>query len=206
MPIQLSVLVKQVMQNVKYKGNTSDEELSNTIIRYGIFGAIGSGAFGIIPAGSVASVAVMTGVIWAMYVSISKQLGVGFDKGLLKAIASAVVSDVAGMFVSFGIAFAVSFFPGVGSGVSAAICAGSAFALVYVSGCVFLKLLSKLMGKDMEGISEKEIRKMAKDATNDTDVKEIVKEAKKVHKEVKNDEKYKDLSDVKAAVEGIEDN
>ena len=173
--------------------NVTYQDLDKIIKFHGIGAAASSAAAGLIPgAGGVAATACYTGFVWSMYVRLSKKIGLPFNKNIIKALASAVVTNLAATAATTLIATAViSLIPGIGSIAASATDAALGYAVVTVSGIIYMKLLTKLLsGKnkiDLNSLSEKEIKQMAEKTIKETDVKSLLQQAKSDYKTVKNE-------------------
>jgi len=204
MPVQLRACIAALTQHFKYLGDSEADQIEKNIIGFGLFASVASAAAGAISGvGPVATVAVTTACVYALYYKLTKIIGIEISKNCLKSIASAVLANlVSNVGVSIVAAVAVSFIPFFGNLSSSAICAITQFASVYVSGFVFITTLNALIEK-FGGIptSENSFDQAVKDVNEDIDVNELVNEAKKVHKEVKNDKEYKkDLTEIEKLV------
>ena len=179
--------------------NVTSQDLNKLIQFHAIGAAASSAAAGLIPgAGGVAATACYAGFVWAMYGRLCKKLGIPFGKNLLKALASAVVTNIAAAAVTTLIATSVvSLIPGIGSVAASATDAALGYAVVYVSGIIFMKLLTKMMKnkKDLSNISEDELKHMAETTIKEVDVKSLLKEAKNEYKTAKDEKIEIDESD-----------
>jgi len=164
------------------------EQLGEIVKQHAFTGAL-SGAGAALPgAGAIIATGAAATSILAMYVRIAKALGVTFEDGALKALASGVVADLsATVITNVALAAAVSFIPGFGQiGASVLSMIGN-FTLVYVAAYIFIKMLSNLLKADREisNLSGEELKNYAASITSETNMKDIVKEAKKQYKENK---------------------
>ncbi len=147
--------------------------------------AAGLGVSWLPGAGSAIALAATVGIIWSMYFRINVKLGITLSKTKLKSLASAILTNIGASAASFLggtiISTALSFIPIVGNAAASIIMAGLDYAVVFVSGIVYMKFLTKLFkaGKDIEILDEEELKAEAKAAVNDEDVNSLFKEARK---------------------------
>ena len=165
------------------------EDIGEIVKQHAFAGAVsGIGAATLPGAGAViASGAAITSIV-AMYVRLSKALGVTFKEGKLKALASGIVADLSAAVVTqLVLAAAISFIPGVGQAGAAILSTIANFCMVYLAAYIFIKMLSKLLksGRIVSDMSEEELRMAAREVASETDVKDIVNEAKNQYRENK---------------------
>ncbi len=147
--------------------------------------AAGLGVSWLPGAGSAVALAATVGIIWSMYFRINSKLGIKLSKTKLKSLASAMLTNIAASAITFlggtVISIALSFVPGVGSVLASVIMGGLDYAVVFVSGIIYMKLLTKLFkaGKNIETLNEEELKAEAKATVNDEDVNSMFKEARK---------------------------
>lgn len=168
---------------------TNAEEIEE-IINVHALGAAASGlAAGWVPgAGGTAALMASVGFIWSMYYRINKKVGIPFSKAIVKSLGSAILTNLAGAAVSLVtgtvIATALSF-TGVGNVVSSLIMAGLDYAVVMVSGIVYLKLLTKLFkaGKDLTALSSEDLKAEAEIIMKSENINEMLKKSQKEYRE-----------------------
>ena len=109
------------------------------------------------------------------------------DKMLPKEIADIVKfhskgAGVAGLAATFVGSTIASLFPGIGSVAAAGINGAMVFALTWVSGLVYLKLLAVLAKKKVsfDSVSADEIKSVMKDVMASENIKGLLKEAKNI--------------------------
>ncbi len=179
--------------------NVTSKDLTQIIQFHSVGAAASSVAAGLIPgAGGLAASACYTGFVWAMYVRLSKKIGIPFSKNMLKALASAVVTNIIGVALTALIATSVvSLIPGIGSVAASAVNGALGYAIVYVSGIIYMKLLTKMIKskKDLASTSEEELKKAADEAIKEEDIKTLLEDAKKEYKSVKDQNIKIDESD-----------
>ena len=166
-----------------------DDKLPNElveIIKFHSKGAAGAGiASGWIPgAGGLALAGVTAGFVWSMYGRINKLLGIPFSENLVKSLASGVATNLASYVVaSVVVSTCLSFIPGIGSLGATAIVGATSYALTLASGYVYMKVLiglAKLEGLD--NINEDILKREAEYVIQNSDIDQILKEAKKGYK------------------------
>ena len=166
----MSTLEREIVAMVKMSGKNmvnyieSCDDVKAAIIKNSIGAAASSLAAGWLPGiGALAATAVGTGFIWRMYYQINQALGIRVSKNILKSISSALltnlVTGLSGVLVLDAAATALSLLPGVGSVSAAALLGAVNYGLVYVSGLVYIKMLTNLFHAkaDIETMSEAEI-------------------------------------------------
>lgn len=178
--VSLDELLDAIGEN---KENITSQDLKKIVQFHAIGAGASSAAAGLVPgAGGFAATACYAGFVWAMYVRLSKKIGIPFNKNILKSLASAVITNIIGTAVTVLIATSVvSLIPGIGSIAASAVDASLGYAVVYVSGIIYLNLLTKLFKskKDINDLSDDELKKMAEETVKESDVKSMLKEAKK---------------------------
>ena len=154
--------------------------------------------------GSTLAVATATGFIWTMYGRINSKLGVPIGKNILKTVASALCTNLAAyMAATFVGSTLASLLPGLGSVAAAGINGAMVFALTWVSGLLYLKLLTILAVKHVsfETISAAEMKATMKEVVAGENIKSLLKEAKGIFTRQK---ESGELDDVNAS-EYVED-
>lgn len=187
------LLIRQATNLVNAIDRTVDnhlpQEIAN-IVRFHSKGAAAAAlASGWIPgAGGAAAVAISTGFIWSMYGRIGAKIGLPFRKNVLKSVASGVATNIAtGIVGTIALSTAFSFVPGIGSVGASVIAGATCYALTLASGYIYLKIMTKLFseGVDLSRVTEQELKDMAASAAKDSDVREVIKEAKADFREKK---------------------
>lgn len=133
--------------------------------------------------GSTLAVATAAGFVWTMYGRINAKLDVPIGKNVLKSLASALCTNLAAyMAATFVGSTLASLFPGIGSVAAAGINGAMVFALTWVSGLVYLKLLAVLAKKKVsfDSVSADEIKSVMKEVVAGENVKSLLKEAKNI--------------------------
>ena len=143
--------------------------------------AVGS-AFIPIPGADVAAAGVN---IWTMYVRINKELGLPFTENVMKSLASGIVTNVAGAAAGFlVVGSALKFVPGLGSLGGAALMAGTTYALTIGSGFVYMKAVTKLLGRTSASTAtEQDLRSAADEVMVDrAKIKDVLQTARDNYK------------------------
>lgn len=136
-------------------------------------------------AGGAAATVACAGFIWTMYGRIGSEIGLTFSKNVLKSLASGVATNVASYVVGMiALSTAFSFVPGLGNIGASVIMGGTSYALTLASGYVYLKIMTQLFSKgiDPTTLSEKELKNIAKNVASDSDVKDVIRNAKEEFK------------------------
>lgn len=184
------VLLKELPSVYRKLINEADAKEIEEIINGHALGAAASGlAAGWVPgAGGTAALMASVGFIWSMYFRINKRLGIPFSKTIIKSLGSAVLTNLAGTAISLVggaiLATALSF-TGIGNVASSIIMAGLDYAVVMVSGVIYLKLLTQLFkaGKDLNSVSAEELRSTAEQVMKSEDINQMLKDAKGEYKQ-----------------------
>ena len=167
------------------------EEAAGVIKGCAISAAIAGVGSGWIPgAGGAVATAAFVASIWTMYVLINIKLGISIKDNILKTLASAfltnILATVGSVLLGLAVGTVLSFIPGVGTAASVAIDAMIGYIVVFVSGILYLNLIGKMCEKygsvDFEG---KDLKGLAKDVVDSSDVKEMINQAKASFKEDK---------------------
>ena len=152
-----------------------------------------TGVGGMLPgAGPIIATGANVVSIVAMYVRLSKVLGITLEEGVLKAIASAVVADISSAVVgSLALSTVLSFIPGIGTVPSAIIVGAANFGVVYLAAMIFIKLMTVLTKnrKNVSTMSTDELVNSAKLISKSIDKDAAIKEAKGVYEESQKDKK-----------------
>ncbi|MBQ7653826.1 MAG: hypothetical protein IJS17_02005 [Clostridia bacterium] len=185
----VKMITEKGAESISYKvPDDLAEQINKNVIGHAAAGAAAGVASGFLPGvGAVISTGVAIGAIWSMYIRIGNLCGIPFKKNLLKSIASAILANVitgiAGTLV-FGVVS--SFVPGLASAVEAIV----NFVAIYAAGIIFIKMLTMLVeknGANFDILSEEDLKKAAKEASDNTNITDISKEAKSVFKDMKKD-------------------
>lgn len=173
----------------KHGAETMGKEIAGIVVKHSIgASAAALGAAWLPGVGATAAVAASAGFIWGMYYRINTKLGIPFHKHILKSVATAIGTNLAATAVgTIAISTALSFIPGLGSIGSDLLMAGVCYAVTFASGLVYLKVLTRLAhaNADFSNISEKDLKKTAKEVMDHEDIKGMMKEAKSQFKEAK---------------------
>lgn len=169
---QITAMLKIAGKQLGHMANCSDE-VTKAIINNSIGAAAASLASGWLPGvGALAATAVSAGFIWRMYFQINKALGISISKNILKSLASALltnlVAQLGGVVLIEVTATAISLIPGIGN-VSASILLGAVnYGIVYVSGLVYIKMLTGLFSaqKDINSMTEEDFKASATETFN----------------------------------------
>ena len=96
-------------------------------------------------------------------------------------VATNLLSYIAGGMI---VSTALSFLPGIGSIGAAGIIGTTCYALTYVSGLIYIKLLTNLLkeGIDPSGLSDYELKDRTQQIINSVDIKSTLESAKKSYK------------------------
>lgn len=116
-----------------------------------------------------------------MYGRIGTKIDLPFGSNVLKSLASGVATNVAASVVGIIVlSTALSFIPGLGNLGASLIMGATCYALTLASGYIYLKIMTKLFkkGVDLSTVSEQELKDMAAAAAKESDVQDIIKEAK----------------------------
>jgi len=158
------------------------EQISEIVKFHSKGAAVAALGSGWIPgAGGVAATAISAGFIWSMYGRIGAKIGLPFGKNVLKSVASGVATNLASAVVGLlVVSSALSLVPGIGSVGASVILGATCYALTLASGYVYLKIMTKLFAKgvDLSTVSEQDLKDMAASAARDSDVGDVIKEAK----------------------------
>lgn len=159
-----------------------------------IAAAAGVGAGWLPGAGSVAATAAWVAAIWTLYLRINKALGIKFKENAVKSIASAMLTNILATGGSIILALAgatvLSFVPGLGTAGAVIIDGLIGYITVFASGVLYIKMLTKLFKakgdiRSIDDIDKDDINSVVKETVDESDVKNIIKEAKGSFKEAK---------------------
>ena len=181
-----------VKEGPKLYNNTLKEvgaEEIGEIISVHALGSAASGlASGWIPGagGTVATIASI-GFVWSMYYRINKKLNISISKTILKSLASAILTNIAGSaiaLVSGTVIATVLSFTGIGNFASSLIMGALNYAVVLVSGIIYMKLLVGLFKakNDPSAMSAEDLKSVASEIIRDEDINEMLKKASSEYK------------------------
>ena len=166
----------------KVADKTLPAEIANVVKLHSKGAGVAGLAAGWAPGvGSTLAVATAAGFVWTMYGRINSKLGVPIGKNILKTVASALCTNLAAyMAATFVGSTLASLLPGLGSVAAAGINGAMVFALTWVSGLVYLKLLTVLAVKHVSfaSISAEEMKATMKEVVAGENIKSLLKEAK----------------------------
>lgn len=156
-------------------------ELAGIIKQHALMGA---GA-GLIPVPGV-DIAAEIADVWTMYVRINKAIGLPFGEHLAKSIATAIGTNILRVVPGLAIEEVTENLlkaTGAGDLFGMAIGAAGDYAMVLVTGIMYVKALTILIGKK-EQLTDENLHKAAKEAGHDKQfIKEAFHDAKKQYKE-----------------------
>ncbi|MPM28188.1 hypothetical protein SDC9_74707 [bioreactor metagenome] len=164
------------------------EEIEEIISVHAVGAAASGLAAGWVPgAGGTAALMASVGFIWSMYYRINKKLGIGLSKTVVKSLGAAVLTNIAGSAMALvgGAALATALsFTGVGNAFSSLIMAALDYAVVLVSGIIYMKILVGLFkaGKDVEKLSSEDLKAAAENVIKNEDVNSMLKDARDSYK------------------------
>lgn len=171
------------------------EDIEEIINTHALGAAAAGLAAGWIPgAGGTAALLASGGFIWSMYYRINKKVGIPLSKTVVKSLGAAVLTNLAGSALALvggaAIATALSF-TGIGNAASSVIMAGLNYAVVLVSGIIYLKLLVGLFkaGNDPASMSVEDLKSSAENIIRQEDVNQLLKDAKDAYKKAYKDGK-----------------
>lgn len=181
----LNELPKTYRRGIEETGAKEIEEIINTHA----VGAAASGlASGYIPGvGGTAALMASVGFVWSMYYRINKKLGIPLSKTVVKSLGAAVLTNLAGsaMAVVGGTVLATALsFTGIGNAFSSLIMAALDYAVVLVSGIIYMKLLVGLFraGKDIANLSAEDLKTAAENVIKNENVNTMLKDARDSYK------------------------
>lgn len=159
------------------------DQCEKAVIETAIGAAATAALLGMIPTvGPEIASALAGGVVLSMYIRINKLLELKAAKVILKSIISVLLSELAASItVSIILSTVLSLIPGIGSlgaGVGTAI---TEFCFVYICGILYIQILTKLAksGKNLDTLTEEEVKQFAKENMDEDTVKKYTKEAMK---------------------------
>lgn len=172
-------------------------EVANVINRFAIYSAVASvAAFAPGIGGIIASLS-QAGLIWGTYVMINKTLGISMKENVVKFIGSAMITNLAttagSLLVSYVGATIISFLPGANI-LAVALYGMIGYVLIYASSLLYLNLLTKVMKAkgsfDLD--TSDETKNIIGDVVKNSDIKNIIKEAKEVFEEKEKSGEFKE--------------
>ena len=173
------------------------DKAGETIKGCAIIAAVAGVGSGWLPgAGALVATAAWVAAIWGMYVKINKDLGISIKDNILKSLASAILTNIlasaGSLILMLSASFLLSFIPGLGSAGAIVIDGFIGYITVFASGVLYIKVLTKLFkaGKGFN-IAESEVNGVTDDVIKNSDISEILKEAKAAYKEDKKAGKFK---------------
>ncbi len=189
---------QQLLEAMNKLDETADKNLPKEIAGIVKFHAKGATAAALasawIPgAGGTAAIVASAGFIWSMYGRIGAEIGLPISSNILKTLAAGVATNLASAAVgAVVVSTAISFIPGLGSFGASVLMGGTSYALVLASGYVYLKTMTALFkrGLDPTKLSEENLKDAAKEVTKDSDVKDILQQARKEFKSKKDEGEF----------------
>lgn len=158
------------------------EDLLSLIKSHALGGAAAGLGIAWLPgAGSVICSAVAITALWSMYFRINKCIGLKTSKVFLRTIASAMLSNIAQSAILFvgGTALAgLLSLTGIGGVASSVIMASLDYAVIYIGGLMYLKLLTKLMkaGQDPSHMRPEEMEISIRETLKDEDINALIRQ------------------------------
>lgn len=166
------------------------EKVAKVINQFAIYAAVAS-ATALVPGiGSIITVIAQTGLVWGTYVKINKELGISVKDEVLKFVASAMITNMAtnlGVYLVLYLGVTIiSSLPFAGL-LTVSLYAAVGYILIYASAILYFKLLCKVMGVkgNFELDESDDTKQIIKNVVENTNLKEIVKEAKESFDEKK---------------------
>jgi len=195
-------LLHQAKEMLEAMDKTADDNLPKDIADIVKFHAKGATVAALasawIPgAGGTAAVVTSAGFIWTMYGRIGAKIDLPMSNNILKTIAfGAATNLVSGAIGFLLVSSAISFIPGLGSVGASIIMGGVCYALTLAAGYVYLKTMTALFKKgiDPTTLSEEDLKNVVKDVAKQSDVKDVLKQARKDFKTKKDEGEFDDKS------------
>lgn len=172
------------------------EAAAEAIKKCAVGAAIAGVGSGWLPgAGGLVATAAWVAAIWTMYALINKKLGISVKENVLKSLASAILTNIlaaAGAYLLALLAGGIlSFIPGIGTAAAIAVDAMLGYVTVFVSGILYLNLLTMMYEKyGNANFDGKDIKGLAKSVTENANIKGMMDEAKAAYKEDKKSGKF----------------
>lgn len=169
---------------------TKLESIEEVINKFAIYAAVASTTVLIPGIGGVISMLTQTGLVWGTYVKINQELGISMKENVIKFIASAMLTNIATNIGTYIIAYlgaAILTLLPFANVLAVALMACIGYILIYVSAILYLKLLTEVMGAkgSFDFDESDEMKETIKNVVKNSNVKEMVKEAKKNFEEIK---------------------
>ena len=176
----------------KHLSGEKRDEIIETIKEFAVYSAAAAIASNIVPEfGGLLGAVAQTALVWVLYVKINQVIGLEMSEKTAKFIGSAILTNItlnAGtLLLSYAGAVAVSFIPIVGQLASAAVEATLGYMLIYVAAVLYLIFLAKVFkekGK-VEVVGDPSEKKIIKKVISNTNLKDLLKEAKNNYKDAK---------------------
>lgn len=132
------------------------------------------------------------GNTWTMYVRINKELGLPFDKNLVKSIATGILSNLASnaaVLAVFGLGSALKIFAGIGTVASIAVMSATVYGATIAAGYIYMKALAALLeDKGAEEVKEDDLKAAVAEVMDDKEtVQSVFKTAKESYTEADSD-------------------
>lgn len=162
---------------------TELEKVAKVINQFAIYAAVAS-ATALVPGiGSIITVIAQTGLVWGTYLKINKELGISMKDEVLKFIASAMITNMAtnlGVYLVLYLGVTIiTTLPFAGL-LTVSLYAAVGYILIYASAILYFKLLCEVMGAKGNFDLDKsdDTKQIIQNVVKNTNLKEIVKEAK----------------------------
>lgn len=177
---QLTAMINE-LNPVMTPNKTSSARIESIITQHATGAAataLGAGimTFTFPAAGALVDTLVSTGIIWSMYSRVSRELNIPMSKNLLKTLGSACLTNiVANLGGALLLELVATCIPVVGVAAAAAIC----YAITYLAGYLFIKLLVSVFkaGKRPDEMTEDELAGISKTVCAETNCEQIFKRA-----------------------------
>lgn len=173
------------------------EAVAGTIQGCAVAAAIAGVGSGLLPgAGSLVATGACVAAIWGMYIKINYDLGIRIQDNILKSLASAFLTNITAyagaVIIGYIASFAVSFIPGLGSIGAIAINGFLGYIVVYASGILYIKLLTKVLkAKGKIDFTDVDVKELAKETAKEANVKKLLQEGKASFKDARKNGKFK---------------
>ena len=152
--------------------------VSKVIRQHAALSALAGGATAALPAtGAAIGLGVHIGSVYAMYIRMSKEMGIKLKGNVLKTLGSVMIGNIAGNLAGYIVASFASLVPVGGSIVATVSVAGANYASAVVCGMCYGKAIVSLTrrGKKVSDLSEEELKNAINSEFKKTDFKEAVK-------------------------------
>ncbi|MDJ0553104.1 MAG: hypothetical protein QNJ68_01400 [Microcoleaceae cyanobacterium MO_207.B10] len=184
------MLLEQATKLVQAMDKAVDDNLPQNIAEIVKFHSKGAavaslGSAWVPGAGGAAATLACAGFIWSMYGRIGSEIDLPISKNILKSLASGVATNIASYVVGMIVlSTAFSLVPGLGNVGASVIMGGTSYAMTLASGYVYLKIMTQLFsqGIDPTTLSEQELNNIAKNVASNSDVQDVIKNAKEEFK------------------------